>query len=107
MRSNILMQEQHVLRETIKKIKKKIQFVNRLVKRREENMKTGNHLPGDEISYQRAKAEAVSLNSALTKPYFGKIEFRTTENGREQYYIGKHGVVDEHENIIVVDWRRH
>ena len=106
MRSNILMQEQHVLRETIKKIKKKIQFVNRLVKRREENMKTGNHLPGDEISYQRAKAEAVSLNSALAKPYFGKIEFHTTENGREQYYIGKHGVVDEHENIIVVDWRR-
>ena len=44
------------------------------------------------------------MKESLKKPYFARIDFKTTEK-EEQCYISKVGVTDEDHNLITVDWR--
>lgn len=44
--------------------------------------------------------------AALKKPYFGRVDYRETENGRtEKLYIGKNGVTRNRTDVLIVDWR--
>lgn len=44
--------------------------------------------------------------AALEKPYFGRVDYRETENGRtEKLYIGKNGVTRNRTDVLIVDWR--
>lgn len=44
--------------------------------------------------------------AALKKPYFGRVDYRETANGRtEKLYIGKNGVAKDRTDVLIVDWR--
>lgn len=44
--------------------------------------------------------------AALEKPYFGRVDYRETENGRtENLYIGKNGITRNRTDVLIVDWR--
>lgn len=47
-----------------------------------------------------------SIEKALNKPYFARIDFTNNETGKEEEcYIGKVGVSDNDNNLVTVDWR--
>lgn len=46
-----------------------------------------------------------SKKIAITEPFFGRIDIEE-DRKRETLYIGKRGIKDQNENIIVIDWRR-
>lgn len=44
--------------------------------------------------------------AAVSKPYFGRIDYQETKSGLEEsLYIGKNGVQTTEDEIVVVDWR--
>lgn len=44
--------------------------------------------------------------AALEKPYFGRVDYRETENGgTEKLYIGKNGIMQNRTDVLIVDWR--
>lgn len=44
--------------------------------------------------------------AALEKPYFGRVDYREAESGREEkLYIGKNGVTRKRTDVLIVDWR--
>lgn len=66
---------------------------------------TGKELVEQALDDQR-QLQIQALKRALPSPYFGRIDFQ--EQGKEgflPYYIGKHGVEGENQQILVVDWR--
>ncbi|MCL1877257.1 MAG: UvrD-helicase domain-containing protein, partial [Defluviitaleaceae bacterium] len=63
-----------------------------------------------ETQYVKASEEIKKLGKMVDSPYFARIDF--TENGsverneREEIYIGRHSLFDEHAHIFhVYDWR--
>lgn len=65
----------------------------------------GKELVEQALDDQR-QLQIQALQRALPSPYFGRIDFQ--EQGKEDfvpYYIGKHGVEGENQQILVVDWR--
>lgn len=42
---------------------------------------------------------------ALKKPYFGRIDILSEKGKKEQFYLGKGGVMKDSTTILVVDWR--
>lgn len=71
---------------------------------------------GDSELYDRAMTSA-SLEehaenqlrknrAALKQPYFGRIDYSETANGREtQLYIGKNGIFRNQTDVVIADWR--
>ena len=100
-----LIKEQKVLDTTINRIKDQTYFITELLEKKKENMKTGNTASGDNIAYRRGARDQQLLKRAENEPYFGRFDIVSDEEGAETFYIGKQGVRDHHENIIVVDWR--
>src|SRR5690625_4924297 len=100
-----LITEQKVLDKTIEKIKGIISSVGKRIYKRNYGFRSKNNLPGDEIALRRNKLDANSLRVALRDPYFGKIEIHSNSEGNEAFYIGKQGVMDENNNILILDWR--
>ncbi|OPX04300.1 hypothetical protein B1A75_03210 [Geobacillus sp. LEMMY01] len=68
-------------------------------------LKRGENSPGDEIVYRRGVRDQKILQKAKEEPYFGRLDIFSLEEGEEIFYIGKQGIRDREENIIVVDWR--
>ena len=53
----------------------------------------------------RKKIHITNLETALDKPYFARIDFKSEEDGKvSTVYIGKNGVI-KNTDIIVTDWR--
>lgn len=47
-----------------------------------------------------------SLNRHKDKPYFARIDFKEEKtNNKENLYIGKISLLDEHNDSLVIDWR--
>ena len=100
-----LQKEQKVLDTTIKRIKDQTYFITGLLENKKESMRTGNAATGDHIAYRRGVRDQQLLKRAENEPYFGRFDIVSEEEGAETFYIGKQGVRDHHENLIVVDWR--
>lgn len=100
-----LITEQKVLDKTIEKIKGIISSVGKRIHKKGYGFKLKYNLPGDEIALRRNKLDDNSLRAALRDPYFGKIEIHSNSEGNEAFYIGKQGVMDENNNILILDWR--
>jgi DNA helicase II / ATP-dependent DNA helicase PcrA len=98
-------QEQVILDETIDKIKNQTYYVWELLERKKSQFKQGTSYTGDEIVYKRGVMDKDLLRKAEREPYFGSFEIYSDEDGTEKFYIGKQGVRDRNENLIVVDWR--
>lgn len=57
------------------------------------------------IAYNLACRTLKILTNAVKKPYFGRIDFKSSDyNTIEKIYIGKYGISDE-AKTMVVDWR--
>ncbi|MEH7309383.1 UvrD-helicase domain-containing protein, partial [Neobacillus drentensis] len=105
MNSEDLKNEQKILDNTIKKIKDQSYFVWELLEGKKGNFKRGINDTGDEIAYRRGKLDRELLRKAEKEPYFGRFDITSEEDGKETFYIGKQGVRDQNENVVVVDWR--
>jgi DNA helicase II / ATP-dependent DNA helicase PcrA len=105
MNSEDLNNEQKILDTTIKKIKDQSYFVWELLERQKGNFKRGINDTGDEIAYRRGKLDRELLRRAEKEPYFGRFDITSDDEGKETFYIGKQGVRDQNENVVVVDWR--
>ncbi|AZB41518.1 hypothetical protein CEF21_03960 [Bacillus sp. FJAT-42376] len=97
--------EQNVLDETIKHIKNQSYFIWELLEKKREQFSNRDNSPGDEIVYRRGTKDRALLRNAEKEPYFGRIDIIADDNEIETYYIGKQGIRDRAENVIVVDWR--
>ncbi|MBT2679280.1 AAA family ATPase [Bacillus sp. ISL-35] len=98
-------EEQKILDSTIGKIKDQTYYVWELLERKREQFKEHTNSTGDEVSFRRGINDNEILRKAIKEPYFGRFDIISNEEGEETFYIGKHGVRDKDENVIVVDWR--
>lgn len=98
--------EQKHLDETVEKIKERTNFVEDFLERKKALVRTNNNLPGDIEAYEQAINEKGILEHAIKEPYFGRFDVYSEENGKETFYIGRQGVYDKDEKILVVDWRK-
>jgi len=97
-------QEQSILDTTINKIEDHTFYIWELLDRKKQQFKNQTSFIGDSVSYKLGKSDKSKLEKAINQPYFGRIDI--VEGGvKETFYIGKHGVRDKHEQIIVLDWR--
>lgn len=99
-----LQQEQGHFDDTIQKITDKEYFIRELLEYKQQKLQGQSSDPGDLYTYRAGKQEEIILDHAREKPYFGRIDLKS-DDGSETYYIGKQGVFDQDEDIIVVDWR--
>ncbi|TSI09745.1 3'-5' exonuclease [Lysinibacillus sp. BW-2-10] len=86
-------------------IKKEQLFLDQTIKNIEDNVylvssSTENH-GGSSIIEDNSILEAVK-----NEPYFGKMTINTEDYGEEIIYLGKNGIRNKEEDLIVVDWRR-
>jgi DNA helicase II / ATP-dependent DNA helicase PcrA len=96
MHKNEVIKEQSQLDEVIKKLEDQSYFIWELLDRRQGLFNT--------ISYKSGKSDQEQLTKTKSQPYFGRIDIN--EDGiDETLYIGKQGVRDKDENLVVVDWR--
>jgi DNA helicase II / ATP-dependent DNA helicase PcrA len=98
--------EKQNLKHTIEQIKNKEYYVHELVQNKKSEFKHQTNDPGDLISYRSGEHEKKLLSNALNEPYFGRFDIYSDEEGLETFYIGKQGVIDQDEEIVVVDWRK-
>jgi DNA helicase II / ATP-dependent DNA helicase PcrA len=97
-------QEQKKLDTTINRIEDQTFYIWELLDRKKQQFKEQTSFIGDSVSYKLGKSDKDKLGNAINQPYFGRIDI--VEDGVEEtFYIGKHGVRDRDEQIIVVDWR--
>lgn len=96
--------EQLNLDQTIERIEQNKYFLSDLIIKKKVFFKTNESLPGDNIAISRHTIDIENLGQAIENPYFGKFEIKSGKN-QETYYIGKQGIRDMDENIVVVDWR--
>ena len=60
---------------------------------------TPSQLRGDE-------RELIRCRKARKKPYFGRIDFKASDQpGEESYYVGRVGISKEDSRPVVIDWR--
>jgi DNA helicase II / ATP-dependent DNA helicase PcrA len=97
--------EQKTLDETIQRIEDQTYYIWELLERKNTLLKERANLAGDEIAYRRGIKDQELLKKAIEEPYFGRFDIVSDEEGEETFYIGKQGVRDKDENLIVVDWR--
>ncbi|MBH9966124.1 HelD family protein [[Bacillus] enclensis] len=96
MDKNEVTKEQSQLDEVIKKLENQSYFIWELLDRRQGQFNT--------ISYKSGKSDQEQLTKTKSQPYFGRIDIN--EDGiNETLYIGKQGVRDMDENLVVIDWR--
>ena len=69
-------------------------------------MQTQDMMPGDINTYRKNLAYQQLTEVAKKEPYFGSFETLSEKEGHEKWYIGKHGIYDQDQNLIVVDWRK-
>jgi DNA helicase II / ATP-dependent DNA helicase PcrA len=98
--------EKQNLKHTIEQIKNRQYHVRETLKTKKEKITTHANEPGDMVTYRLGEHEQKLLENALEEPYFGRFDTYCDEEGKETFYIGKQGIVDLDEDIIVVDWRR-
>lgn len=98
--------EQEVLDQTVDKIENQIYSLSKSITRRREKIRRGHQSVGDAFSLGNMDHRKYLLDQVLDKPYFGKLEIVSEEEGEETFYIGEQGVYDEKENMIIIDWRR-
>jgi DNA helicase II / ATP-dependent DNA helicase PcrA len=103
--SKELKEEQEVLDKTIKHIKDQSYYVWELLEKKQGNLKGGLNSTGDIVAYRRGAKDQELLRRAEKEPFFGRFDIYSEDDGEETLYIGKQGVRDRDENIIVVDWR--
>ena len=113
--------EERHLQETLEKIRRNIeQQEKRVVKVRQETEEMNDRItPRDrELNSQMSQQLTIAVamldhvesmlrnnRQGLSKPYFGRIDFEESANGKQDaLYIGKHGLQHDQE-IMVVDWR--
>jgi DNA helicase II / ATP-dependent DNA helicase PcrA len=97
--------EQKKLDDTIKNIEDRTYYVWELLENKKNQFKERTNTIGDEIAYQSGKKEANLLSKAYEEPYFGRFDIDSKDYGNETFYIGKQGVKNKDEDIVVVDWR--
>lgn len=52
------------------------------------------------------KIEAETYKKMLLKPYFARIDIKSTDmTDKEKYYIGIHSLTDKDNNYSIIDWR--
>ncbi|WP_041808143.1 HelD family protein [Evansella cellulosilytica] len=95
--------EQKKFDETVKKISDRSYYISEIINRKRNSFRKRENSVGDEIVYSRAKIDEQNLLKAKKEPFFGKLDI--DDGDRESFYIGKYGVRDLDENLIVVDWR--
>ncbi|WP_394578762.1 HelD family protein [Cytobacillus firmus] len=105
MNSKELKEEQEVLDKTIQHIKDQSYYVWELLEKKQGNFKGGLNATGDIVAYRRGVKDKALLRRAEKEPFFGRFDIYSDEDGEETFYIGKQGVRDKDENLIVVDWR--
>lgn len=98
---NIYKQEQEHLDETISGIELKEYEIMELQKRAKEA-----NLSKQELYSSLGKNELEMIKQTTEAPYFGSIEILDEEGDVEHYYIGKQGIRNQEEDMVVVDWRR-
>ncbi len=55
---------------------------------------------------EQAAASLRKNQSALEKPYFGRIDYKEGKSAQtEQVYIGKHGIFKNRTEVVIADWR--
>ena len=77
-----MIQEQKVLDKTIERLKNHTYLIS-----------------------HKGKENEKLLKNATKEPYFGQFEIHSDEEGHEVFYIGKQGIHDKNENMVVLDWR--
>lgn len=97
--------EQERLENTIQKINEREYYVSDLIDKKHSQIRQSINSTGDEVILNNRKHEMNILNSARKEPYFGRIDISSVEDGEETFYLGKQGIIDTEENIVVVDWR--
>ncbi|MFD2681941.1 HelD family protein [Bacillus seohaeanensis] len=103
MDKNEVKKEQSHLEGTIQKIEDYSYFIWELLDRKLEFNSQSNS-NNDKIAYKTGGSDQEKLKKAKAEPYFGRIDIR--EDGiNDTLYIGKQGVRDSDENLVVVDWR--
>ena len=100
-----LKKEQLVLDQTINKIETNTYIISGMAGNIKKIIQRGESLPGDDIAYLKFTTDLDKLKLAKNHPYFGKFEIKSDDHDIETFYIGKQGIKDLDENIIVVDWR--
>ncbi|MBB6451608.1 DNA helicase-2/ATP-dependent DNA helicase PcrA [Salirhabdus euzebyi] len=98
--------EQKKLDETIKHIENNTYLVGEYINKKTKQIQENINLVGDEVALRSGKKELSSLNKAKKEPYFGRIDINTNDFGKETFYIGKQGIKNRDDDIIVVDWRK-
>ncbi|WP_243387619.1 HelD family protein [Bacillus kexueae] len=97
--------EQDKLDNTIQKVEDQTYYIWELLEQKNNLFRSRTNLAGDEIAYRRGKKDQEILEKAKEEPYFGRFDIFSGEEGEETFYIGKQGIRDKNENLIVVDWR--
>jgi DNA helicase II / ATP-dependent DNA helicase PcrA len=96
MDKNEIKKEQSHLNEVIEKIEDHSYFIWELLDRKQDQF--------NKISYREGKSVQEQLQNAKKEPYFGRVDI--IEDGiKDTLYIGKQGVRNRNENLVVVDWR--
>ncbi|WP_019412817.1 UvrD-helicase domain-containing protein [Paenisporosarcina sp. TG20] len=96
--------EQLNLDQTIERIEQSKYYLSDLIRKKKVSFKTNETLPGDNIALSIHSDDVKNLGQALRYPYFGNFEIKSGKT-QETFYIGKQGIRDTDENIVVVDWR--
>lgn len=101
---NIKNEEQRFLDEVLKKVSFYLEeeldgFDDLEFKYRRDPEKYG-------IAYRTVCDNIRRYKSAIEKPYFARIDFKTEKESQAQtYYIGKYGISDDKSSSIILDWR--
>ncbi|WP_159462038.1 HelD family protein [Salirhabdus sp. Marseille-P4669] len=98
--------EQEILDETIRRIEDRTYFVGELINKKKKQFQQNTNVTGDEVALEAGKKELSLLDKAIKEPYFGRIDIDSKDFGKEVFYIGKQGVKDSNDDVIVVDWRK-
>lgn len=100
-----IQQEQDILTKTINQLKNNEYIVVSGSDVEGEELTSTTNQDGTVNLQRLAKVSLQQVELAMDEPYFGRIDIEENRT-RETLYIGKRGVKDKEENVIVVDWRR-
>lgn len=96
--------EQVFLDSTIDNIDRHIYFIREILQNKNNSLRDGDKSPDNLVVYRSRRREMSTLDKVKSNPYFGRMDIES-EEGPETFYIGKQGIFDKEENIIVLDWR--
>ncbi|NLM63446.1 MAG: AAA family ATPase [Mollicutes bacterium] len=104
MNDKIFKVEEAKLKEVIEKYQEAIEECELKIKSLPKNYRDNPNLLAELMHLNRTKLEV--LKRSISKPYFARIDFKgDNEKQTDKCYIGKVGLIDSDNNIIVVDWR--